>query len=499
MLPLDALGSRPEAAGRGALVWDREHGSQQVRVADAAAQALGVRAGQHLGTARALAPQALVLARQPERETALLERLALSLGVLTPALVLEPPDVLLELHASLRLFGGVRPMRRLAHAVGRGAGVQACSALAATPLAARLLARQAAGRPHHGLRLASTRRHLQPLRLEALLALDRPELAGHGRRSLEMLQALGARRLADLHQLPRAGLQRRGAGAWLELLDRAEGRRPDPPRWWSAPQAFSLSVELPHRAESVAPLEAAVAPLVTALCGWLALRWLAAQRLVLVLRHEHGARRQVPDEVLEIDLATPSREARHLLTVLRERLQRLPLAAAVDSLRLELGRGVPDAGRPGSLLPDPQAGTLEHATLIDRLRARLGHDRVMRLRPQADARPEKAEQRIAPEDWHDPANPAPGATTPPRPVWLLDPPRPLAVHDDLPLHQGRPLQLLTRAERIETGWHDTHLVRRDYHVALGQDGVLHWVYREHARLGEPLLHPPRWFLHGLFG
>ena len=40
------------------------------------------------------------------------------------------------------------------------------------------------------------------------------------------------------------------------------------------------------------------------------------------------------------------------------------------------------------------------------------------------------------------------------------------------------------------GWHDGALVRRDYHVALADDGRLCWIYREPGA---------RWFLHGLFG
>jgi hypothetical protein len=51
-------------------------------------------------------------------------------------------------------------------------------------------------------------------------------------------------------------------------------------------------------------------------------------------------------------------------------------------------------------------------------------------------------------------------------------------------------------------------VRRDYYVALGQDGLLRWVYRERpastlvptgpAAAALPASGPPRWFLHGLF-
>lgn len=88
-------------------------------------------------------------------------------------------------------------------------------------------------------------------------------------------------------------------------------------------------------------------------------------------------------------------------------------------------------------------------------------------------------------------------TAPLRPTWLLDPPEPLASDAyGRPLHGG-PLQLCSRAERIEAGWFDGGLARRDYHVALGSDHRLRWIYRE--RSAGAAAHEAGWFLHGWFG
>jgi protein ImuB len=84
-----------------------------------------------------------------------------------------------------------------------------------------------------------------------------------------------------------------------------------------------------------------------------------------------------------------------------------------------------------------------------------------------------------------------------RPAWLLDPPEPLASDAyGRPLHGG-PLQLCSRAERIEAGWFDGALARRDYHVALGSDRRLRWIFRE--RRGDAPAGEASWFLHGWFG
>lgn len=502
-LPLDALGPWPEPlAASPALVWAADaRGARQVCCVNAAARSLGLQPGQRLNTAEALAPQALRLARDPAREAAVLERLALALGCLTPNICPTPPDqLLLEVHASLRLFGGIRRLRTRALEITRSSGLQVRSSLAAGQ------------RRRHAPRLESTRQRLQPLplaRLAGRLAPDEVATAD----SLEMLRALGARTLADLHRLPRSGLNRRGAAAWVDALDRAEGRRPDPRRWYEPPEACRFDLELPHRAEAVADLEGALTPLVHALCGWLARRWQAATALRLHLRHEQGARRHLPDQLIELQLATPSREVTHLITLLRERLQQVVLTAPVDSLSLELSGQQAEAGRPLALLPDlpDERGHQDAlAGLIDRLRARLGDERLLRLQLQPDARPEKAQQRAAPQSGGrvgaERSLPSSAAAVPPRPAWLLETPHPLmpprgaGAANAAPALDGRPLRLLTRPERIETGWHDGALLRRDYHVALGEDGRLWWIFRERqGSLEQADGAAPRWFLHGLFG
>jgi protein ImuB len=151
---------------------------------------------------------------------------------------------------------------------------------------------------------------------------------------------------------------------------------------------------------------------------------------------------------------------------------------------------------------------------------------VLRLSQHDDPRPERA-SLLRPAGQPAPVTPTlparkvsqrspagrpqPPVTQRPRPAWLLPEPLPLAAQAGRPLQEGSalPLRLLTRAERIESGWFDDALVRRDYYVALGQDGLLRWVYCERpastlvptgpgAAPGLPASGSPRWFLHGLF-
>jgi protein ImuB len=91
------------------------------------------------------------------------------------------------------------------------------------------------------------------------------------------------------------------------------------------------------------------------------------------------------------------------------------------------------------------------------------------------------------------------ACTAPRPLWLLPAPQPLAERPDGP-HWHGPLQLVTRGERLESGWwdsgetdangvsHATGDIRRDYFVARNGQGQWAWIFRD----------AQGWYLQGVF-
>ena len=176
------------------------------------------------------------------------------------------------------------------------------------------------------------------------------------------------------------------------------------------------------------------------------------------------------------------RAVAHLNGVLRERLARVALPAPVEALTLATDETAPLAGRNLGLLPGDEADAAL-VPLVDRLRARLGEDALIRLAPHADHRPElaTAEERSAAK-----ACALPDA---PRPVWLLSEPQPLAS-----IMESRPWVLRDGPERIESGWWDGADIRRDYFVADAHDGATVWIYRDH-RYG---VEDGEWFLHGLF-
>jgi protein ImuB len=471
---------------------------RRVLVADAHAQALGVLPGMSSATASSLAPQVRQFVREAEREAAFVLQLALALSRYTPQVVIEPDGVLLEVQASLRLFGGLRSLVRQVRRTARAWGAQARLAVAPTAAAASLLARVATF-PARALRAERAHRLLDQLPLPTVLAV-----LGEAPRLAELLQAIGCRQLGEVRALPRAGLQRRGGAGLQLMLDKAYGQAPDPRVWFEPPPEFAAELELMHRADQADMLVFAAQRLLQPLCGWLSRHWLAASRLRLELRHERG-RQAVPDTLLQLKLGVASRDEQQLLTLLRERLHRTTLVAPVYWLRLVLEEAHPCAGADGQLLPDPGQAAQDFAALLDRLRARLGAEQVQHLSLRADHRPEHAYAAAS----HRPANLAAAAAAAkadpalalaaqqlPRPLWLLPTPLRLGRHGERPVHGSMVLNLLTRAERIEAGWFDGGLVCRDYYVAEGSDHRLRWVYCERRHQADD--EENAWFLHGLF-
>jgi protein ImuB len=485
-LPLEALALPPADGGR--VVLDAVGAQRIVCVADPTARAAGVRPGMPWSSARLLCPGLQSHTRAPVQEAALLKTLALTCSRFTPQLVVRQTGqagLWLHVGPSLRLFGGLRALVADLRASLAACGMQARLGAAPTPLAAWLFARL----PRPGAGAWQQRLGALPL-VPALAVLDAaPRLA-------ELLQGIGARTLADVRALPRAGLQRRGGGELLAQLDRAWGDAPDPQRWFVFPPRFALGLELLQRADDALALAFAAQRLVQALAGWLGAQWLAAAAFSLWLQHETTGRHAQAPTRLRVELGQPSRQAPQLMTLLRERLQRCALPAPVYGLRLVADEVQPDAGRAATLWSDATQQADDLRALLDRLSARLGAEQVCRLAPVADHRPEHAMQA-----W-----PAIGAPPPraldvsvpdlPRPAWLLPAPLPLpTAADGRPQLGGRPLVLRSRAERIEAGWFDERgAASRDYHVAEASDHRLCWVYRERGGGADA-----RWYLHGLFG
>ncbi len=488
-----------------------------ISAVNAAAAQCGIRPGCKRATALALSSQLLLAEADALRDAAALQAVAHAALAFTPSVSLhDSQTVLLDVQASLRLFGGAAALlARLQQAV-QPLGHQVQLAAAPTALGAAILARwhppAATGRQvlgPHATQLPA---------LQALLQAAPVHLLGPGREHWDALQGMGLQTLADLRALPRTGLARRFGEALLDDLDRAWGDRPDPRVWLQLPERFETRLELYTRADTADQLLHGAAVLLARLVAWAQARQSRVAAFTLCMHHERRHRDSAPPATeLQVALAEPALDPAHLQSLLRERLDPLQLVAPTLELRLHCQHLVQASAPNGELFPS-RAGAAEGLTrLLERLRARLGDAQVLGLQAVADHRPEHASRALpvqalgtAPSGAAgipkgraaDPPASAAIATPGPlvplplhRPAWLMPEPLPLAERDALPLLEGHPLQLLSGPERIETGWWDGLPVARDYFIAQAHDGSLVWVWRGRlpAAQGEV-----NWFLQGRF-
>lgn len=434
----------------------------------------------------------------------------------TPRVALLDDGVVAELQASHRLFGGAD---RLAHHIqteAQALGCQAC-AQARTAAAALALAR------HHG-------HHTLPTpwgtadgdaALATLFdALPLHTLAGVAPHA-HTLDRLGCRTLKDVRALPRGGLSRRFGAGLLQALDEATGVRAQAFDWLTLPPVFESRLELPHRVETAQAMGAAAAVLLGQLCAWLAGQHAAVQTWTLRWQHDFFHQRDAGTHgSCTVRMASPSRDRQRLQQLLNEHLQRIQLGGPLGDISLYADDICPLADDSCSLFPEisgealstrpdalspPSAQKMQQVglhSLMERLSARLGQDRVLQGQVQPDHRPEQA------QTWYPAPHGLPPAYPPrqtaaldlPQPCWLLKTPQPLllsrigASSVQMPCYQGR-LRLLAGPHRIEAGWWDQDPTARDYYLASSPRAGLLWIYRD-RRPGAP--DDEGWFLHGLF-
>ena len=408
-----------------------------------------------------------------------------------------PEHILLEVQASLRLWGGLDQLCQTVVRSYQSWGQPIDLALGHTPRAADWTARW---RSQQG-NLQPT---FQPLAsLEALPLSCVPQAQSH----LAVLSRMGLYQLGSLLKLPRAGLNKRFGPELLQAIDAAFGHRPDPRQPIVPPARFSQSLELPitsaHHISQGLLLQASEKLLVHATA------WLRAQQAgsrCFVFSFQTSSRQAQPSGLqLAIELAQPTADLLQVLRCLQIQLEQHRFETIIESICLEIDQVESHQTLCMDFFSGPSQHNEQLQDLLSRLSQRLGSDQILvpRLQdshapeqacqwqpwqtlasgPGRSGRPGRPNQRGTPEasDWRSPGQPA-------RPLWLLDPPQALRRQGHRPC-LDQPLQLKAGPERIETHWWDQP-IQRDYFIAQTHDQQLVWIFRNPDH---------QWFLHGYFG
>jgi protein ImuB len=376
-----APGAEGASGGRCYALADHAH----ILMPDFDALAAGVHAGHSRSYALALAPDLKLLTADPARETQAFEAIALALLTYTPKVSLaHAHTLLLEVGSGLRLFGGLRMLLSRVRTTVSEFGYTARIACAPTAWGAWLLAQARAdqqGHRWHVVKDTSLARVLDRLSVSLL-----PVAQAHR----DAFTHVGCATLAELRQLPRAGIVRRFGSGILDLLAQAYGSRPDPRESFRAPASFHAQLELPSRVDNAEALLFAARRLIVQLAGWLSAHHAALSGYTLLLEHELASRHAPKTSSLKVAWAIPSRDAEHLIWLLREKLNQTVLVAPVIGLKLLADQISEHAGQSDTLFPMPESDGDSIARLLERLSARLGPENVLQMSVQDDHRPERA-------------------------------------------------------------------------------------------------------------
>ena len=456
-----------------------------VACANRAAKAAGIREGQAVAAAKALAGELHVVARDEAGEREALERLAAWAGQFTPMVSLEADGHRARGRGEPAVVRGAReahlgdPARRARAGLSRRPRHRAHAAR-------RARVRESRGPGTRGARLPRSRGAARaPGRAAALpprLAAEDARAAGRPRRAARSRRAgASCRRASRAASVPRS--PPRSIASWDRFPIRARpiARRRASARAWSCPPR-------PNRSRrSLFPLRRLLAEFE----GSLRARGAGVQQLALTLEHGRKARTR-----LAFEFASPEREADFILAIAREKLgrhrarrahRRARRCAPTRSCRTRRAR------RPGfrarwsrpsganacsSASPRGWAATASSASRWATTIARKGIGRPIARRSHALAAARRAGRARA-------------AIRASRPFWLLHRPQRLVTQEGHPALQGA-LEL-RRGARAHRGGMVGRRTKcsRDYYVAANPRGETFWIYREHR---DPLA----WYLHGVF-
>ena len=473
LLPLEVVSQNSHEP---CAVLEEDHGQYWIKASCCHAYERGVKPGIAADAALALIPRLGMYSRDLSAETKAMESLADHAYHYSSAVSMaEHQNLLVEVHGSLRMFGGVKAIQHLMARDISSLGYEMRMACAPSGLASLWLARgaiQCTIQDRHALRTQLSK-----------LDVSIPDWPKSVQSSL---RRMGVRSLGDCLRLPRDGLARRVGPGPLKQLDQALGALPETWSLRHPDKNFRRTLSMPCEATDLEIIMQALREILFELQRWLRRRQAGARSVLLKLHHPMR-----PPDQLRVGMLQARDDAAGMLELARLRLDTLSFKEPVNMLEVEAA-GL-EARMPAvcdmlsEAANDSRPGLMG---LMERLVSRLGRGAVFSVATTQGSRPEFAWCKVSPRPGNMLARKI-EVTPQRRPLWLLQRPAVLKVSGKLPVHDG-PLELKSGPERIETGWWDGVDIRRDYYVARSRRGQSLWIFEDIRQGGQ-------WYLHGAFG
>ncbi|NIB44511.1 DNA polymerase Y family protein [Pseudomaricurvus alkylphenolicus] len=490
---------------------------QRVLFASVCARAAGISAGMTLSTAMALLEPLHITEFDALRSQRSLHQLAQWCYQFTPHVSVREVSLqekkhqpaaglLLEIGGCLQLFHG---LDKLLHRINEGLRhqqLQVVSSLGHTPMSAWLLGSQGEQNPldlrgqlKAGLDLTTLTpdwfiQRLHPLPLHYLSSADD--------KLQQQLHSIGLGNLGDLFALPRASLNRRYGQELGSQLDKLLGLAPDPQTFIEPTQVFFIERHFLSGLSSVDMLLKPAEEMLRELRQFLLHRQLQCRGFEWRFYHFDKQRSQVT-----IELSNAQSQSDNFLELTRLRLHQHRIDAPIETIALHSDALQASEARSQPLFHELgfESDQQVQSELLDKLRAKLGKERINQISAVDDHLPEcrqrvevvKCLQRSEKTSLQRSEKTSlqrleSRKETPSEdPLWLLPQPQPLRQRGQallLPESSGE-LEIISAARRIDSHWWQQRQ-RRRYFIARDPQG-LHWIYFDGRR--------QQWFLHGHFG
>lgn len=462
---------------------------------DEKAGELGIHPGLSLSDARARVSELEVIEADEAADRMLLASIADWCDRFTPLVAFDPPHGLfLDISGCAHLFGGERATGERIVSELRSKGFTTHYAIAGTAAATRAIARSASGSI---VETGGEANAIAPLPV-VILQVERDIVAA--------LKRAGLKTIGEVALRKRSELVARFGSSFVFYLDQILGKTDTPISPLRHIPDFIVERSYAEPLATTDVIEHALSSLVKSLCEILESQGKGARAMEASFYQTDGAVRRIA-----VETSTAIRDNKTIERLFRERLEGLvgPLdpGFGFDFIRMSALR-VENFNHEEINFDSSSENMREISTLIDRLSARFGANRVLKFEALDSHCPERAARLVVAQRatqialWHKFAEP------PRWPLRLFEPPEPLqSVLAEAP--DGPPVAFVWRRakhkivhaegpERIASEWwrFAAALPTRDYFRVEDDEGQRYWIYREGLYMRET--RQPAWFVHGTF-
>ena len=479
-LPLEVFDPECASNSRPVVILEKN----KIALCNTAAKKLNILPGSSLATAQAIQEELTYFDRDHLLEQKALISLATKLYALSSQISIPSEcAILLEIGASIRLFGSVDVLVQKAIGLSSTAGLQAVSGVAPTPQAALAFS-------------YSNENKLSDIHLTR----SGIERAGITAKTINQLSDMGIETLEELTSLPFREVGKRLGKDLLRYLNELTGKTQDIQQPIALKKHFVKEIyclqPISNKSELYEHKNAPLQLLLEELCHWLLINQLGCEMLIWEFE-AHGARDCLSDAKnkstdkqaqMPVTFSAPQQEITKLLKMTKLRLDQELLPKEVIIVRLKVNRLASCQSDNHSLFEAPISSEMVNnndqkldTALLDEINARLGDGSCKGIQNISAITPEHSWKFLDHLITQVSRNTHVDAFSPykKRPLWLIDHPRYVELKD---------ISLIAGPERIQSRWW-SQLIDRDYYIAKQKNGTECWVFKNPEN---------RWYIHGYF-